>query len=177
MKKIGLILGSLRSGSNSSLLAANVVSLLKGKASVEVVDISALPVYNQDFDGVIETPKAIVDLRAKLATFDGFVFITPEHNRTMSAAMKNVIDIASRPWGSVLWGGKSVLVMGHSVGKLSAFGAVNDVKRVLSFLGARVMAHPELYLGPVHELLDDKGVLVPDTAAFVGQALDTFLAF
>ena len=52
-----------------------------------------------------------------------------------------------------------------------------EVKRVLGFLNANIMQQPEVLLGAVYTLIDDKGVFVEATAKFVGSALDAFLAF
>lgn len=178
MKKIGIMVGSLRKDSFSGLVANNLKTLLKGKAEVVDVDISALPLYNQDFDGgVLPTPAAYTTFRSVLGSLDGVIVITPEHNRTMPAALKNALDVGSRPWGQSKWGGLKYMVVGNSVGKLSAFGARNDVQRVLNFLDARVMNQPEVYLGPVQDLLDDKGVFVAGTATFLEGVLDAFVAF
>src|SRR5437762_6057187 len=35
---------------------------------------------------------------AKIATFDGFVFVTPEYNHSTSGALKNAIDFLFREW-------------------------------------------------------------------------------
>jgi|BioPla2DNA2_1021312.scaffolds.fasta_scaffold24844_3 chromate reductase len=178
MKKIGIIVGSLRKDSFSGLVAKNLLTLLKGKADATIVDISQLPLYNQDFDGgVLETPKAYTEFRQELKGFDSVIVVTPEHNRTMPAALKNVLDIGSRPWGHNLWAGKKAMIVGSSIGKLSAFGAVDEVRRVLAFLDAKIMNQPEVYLGPVQDLFDEDGVFVPGTLKFLGDVMDAFVAF
>jgi NAD(P)H-dependent FMN reductase len=35
---------------------------------------------------------------AKIASFDGFVFVTPEYNHSMSGALKNAIDFLKNEW-------------------------------------------------------------------------------
>ena len=177
MQKIGIIVGSNRQNSNSALIAKNVATLLKGKAEVVNLDISNLPLYNQDFDMGAGAPKEYDTFRASLKGVDGVIVITPEHNRTMPAVLKNALDIGSRPWGHNAWAGRKFMVWGHSIGKLGAFGAVNDVNKVLSFLGGRHMAQPEVYLGPVQELFDDKGVFVPSTLDFLASVVDAFVKF
>ncbi|MDY0214721.1 MAG: NAD(P)H-dependent oxidoreductase [Bacilli bacterium] len=177
MKKIGIIVGSLRKDSFSGKVAQNLETLLQGKALVKHLDISHLPLYNQDFDGVIETPKAYDVFRAELAAVDSVIVITPEHNRTMPAALKNALDVGSRPWGKNLWNGKKYMVVGVSPGTLSGFGAATDVRTVLNFLNGRVMNQPEVYLGSVHTLLDEKGVLVEGTLKFLSSVMDAFVNF
>lgn len=177
MKKIGLIIGSNRTGSFSSVVAMNVVSLLKGKAEVVALEISDLPLYNQDFDAEGASPAEYTRFRSALKGVDSVIIITPEHNRSMPAVLKNALDVASRPWGQSVWAHKKAMVIGNSPGGLSGFGAATEVKRVLSFLNANIMQQPEVLLGAVYTLIDDKGVFVADTAKFVGSALDAFVAF
>lgn len=177
MKKIGVIVGSLRKDSYSGKVAANLVTLLKGKAEVKYIDISQLPLYNQDFDGVIETPKPYDVFRAELASVDSLIIVTPEHNRTMPSALKNALDVGSRPRGKNSWNGKKVMVVGQSPGNISGFGAATHVKTVLSFLNSKIMNQPEVYLASVHTLLDEKDVFVPDTLAFLAKVIDAFVAF
>lgn len=178
MKKIGIIIGSLRSGSNSAKIAANLLTLLNGKAEAKILDISALPLYNQDFDGgVLETPAAYTAFRKELASVDGVIVVAPEHNRTMPASLKNALDVGSRPWGQNLWNGKSFMVVGHSPGALSGFGSATDTRTVLNFLNGRPMNQPEVYLAAVHTLFDDKGVFVPATLKFLDDVMTAFAKF
>ena len=177
MRKIGIIVGSLRKDSYSGKVAKNIETLLKGKAEVKYIDISKLPLYNQDYDGVIETPKAYVDFRSELSSVDAIVVVTPEHNRTMPAALKNALDVGSRPYGKNSWKHKTYLVLSQSPGNLSGYGASNEVKMVLSFLNGRVMHQPEVYLANINTLLDEKGVFIPDTLKFIDSVVAKFLEF
>ncbi len=177
MKKIGLIIGSNRTGSFSSVVAMNVASHLKGKAEVVALEINDLPLYNQDFDAEGASPAAYTRFREALKGVDSVIVVTPEHNRSMPAVLKNALDVASRPWGQSVWSNKKAMIIGNSPGGLSGFGAATEVKRVLGFLNANIMQQPEVLLGAVYTLIDDKGVFVEATAKFVGSALDAFLAF
>lgn len=177
MKKIGIIVGSLRKDSYSGKVAKNLETLLKGKAEVKYIDISKLPVYNQDYDGVIETPAAYDTFRAALASVESIIVVTPEHNRTMPAALKNALDVGSRPYGKNSWKHKTYMVVSQSPGTLSGFGAANEVKMVLSFLNGRVMHQPEVYLANIHTLLYEKGIFVPDTLKFLDSVVSNFVEF
>ena len=43
---------------------------------------------------------------AAIASFDGYVFVTPEYNRSVPAVLKNAIDVGSRPYGKSVWNDK-----------------------------------------------------------------------
>ena len=68
----------------------------EGSITVSEVDIADLPLYNQDYDDT--TIDSYERVRAQLKAADAVLIVTPEHNRTMPAALKNVVDIASRPF-------------------------------------------------------------------------------
>ena len=45
-------------------------------------------------------------MKDEIAAADAVLFVTPEHNRSIPAALKNVIDWVSRPYGTSKWAGK-----------------------------------------------------------------------
>jgi len=47
---------------------------------------------------------------------DAVLFVTPEHNRSVPAALKNTLDIGSRPYGQSVWNGKPGAVVSASPG-------------------------------------------------------------
>lgn len=173
MKKIGIIVGSLRKESFSKKIAENALTYYKGKAEAKIIEIGDLPLYNEDY--LENLPASYVRFVEEVENIENFLFIVPEYNRTMTPAMKNAIDIASRPFKDNRWNGKKVLLVGHSIGKLGAYGAVNDVRKVLSFLGAKVLNHPEVYLGPTSELFNEDGIFVDGSANFMNDVFSALL--
>lgn len=175
MKKVGIIVGSIRQKSLSGMVAANLANLLKKDVDVEMIDIADLPLYNQDFDSLDIQPAPYVVFRNKLKAVDGLLIVTPEHNRAMPAALKNALDVGSRPWGQSAWNGKKALVVSQSPGKLSGFGAATQVKNVLAFLNVTALAQPEAYLAESHTLFNDQGELVSEETkkffAFLAKSL------
>lgn len=167
MKKVGIIVGSLRKNGLSSLVAHNLAELLKKDVEVEFIEIGDLPLYSQDYDGLEVQPETYTRFRNQVKAVDGFVIVTPEHNRAMPAALKNAFDVGSRPWGQSVWNNKKALVVSQSPGKLSGFGAATNVKNVLSFLNVHTVGQPEAYIAETHTLFDEKGALkLEDTKKF-----------
>ena len=64
---------------------------------MEEVTIADLPFYTQDLDA--ETVPVYDRVRAQLKAADAALIVSPEHNRSIPAAMKNLLDVASRPFG------------------------------------------------------------------------------
>lgn len=154
---IGIVIGSIRSGSYSRSVANYIVS--QGTADVEfkVLEIGALPLYNQDLDNA--PPAQWVQFREQVKALDGVLFITPEHNRSFPAALKNALDIASRPYGSSVWNGKPGGIISVSPGALGGFGANHHLRQVLTFLNVLTLQQPEAYIGNITASLDEHGVL------------------
>lgn len=175
-KIIGIVLGSLRKNSFSGSIADYVKSHAPAGLEFRLIDIGGLPVYNQDHDGA--EPESFLALRNEVKAVDGFLFITPEHNRSIPAALKNALDIASRPYGENLWSGKPGAVISQSPGGIGGFGANHHLRQVLSFLNVLTLAQPEAYIGAYHTLIDETGALTnADTQAFLDSFLAAFAAW
>lgn len=154
---IGIIAGSLRKASFSKKIAQSLLAMAPDDFVFKILDIDGLPVYNQDFDDENEVPAAYVALRKELEAMDGFIFITPEHNRSIPAVVKNVLDIGSRPMGQSKWSGKPGAVFSSSPGSIGGFGANHHLRQVLVYLNVPAMQQPEIYIPMVNKVFDDNG--------------------
>lgn len=174
--KIGLLVGSLRKESFNKKLANLVQNVIREENEAEIIDISYLPFYNQDDDG--DNPREEYSkIRNVLKKYDGFIFFTPEYNRGVAPALKNVLDIGSRDPEGNLWNEKIAAVfsasMGQSGGMMGNFG----LKDSFVFLNLITMNQPEVYISGIHNLFDEKGNLASDTKAFVEDSARKFLDF
>jgi NAD(P)H-dependent FMN reductase len=104
MLKVGIIIGSTRPGRKAEAVANWVyeIAAKRSDASFEVVDIAAfdLPLLDEALPPIMnqyEKPHT-KGWAAKIATFDAFVFVTPEYNHSTSGALKNAIDFLFREW-------------------------------------------------------------------------------
>lgn len=175
MQKIGVIVGSLRRDSFSKAIAKNVASLMPEDFQAEMIEIGNLPIFNQDFDDDGETPESYKEFRQKIKEMDGFLFVTPEYNRSFPAVIKNALDVASRPYGQNVWGGKPGAIVSVSPGKLSAFGANHHLRQVLTFLNVYTMQQPEAYIGNVDTMLNPDGSVKEEgTVKFLQSIADAF---
>lgn len=155
-KNIGILIGSLRKDSFNRKIAENLVELFNSDYSYEFIDIADLPLYNEDIDQD-NPPSSYVSYRDKLAGFDAFLFFTPEYNRSMPAVLKNALDVGSRPYGKSKWDGKPAAIVSVSPGAIGAFGANHHLRQCLTFLNMHPIQQPEMYIGNVTQILDDKG--------------------
>ncbi len=96
--KIAVIVGSNRRESINRKLAQALAKLGARPASPSMfVQIDDLPLYNQDDEA--DLPASVGRFKAEIAAADGVLFVTPEHNRSIPAVLKNAIDWGARPVG------------------------------------------------------------------------------
>jgi chromate reductase len=173
-KKIGIVVGSLRKDSFNKSIAEYVASQAPEGYEMKFVEIGDLPLYNQDYDG--DSPAAYTRFREEVKGLDAVLFFTPEHNRSYPAALKNALDVGSRPYGSNVWSGKPGAVVSVSPGAIAGFGANQQLRQVLSFLNLYIMAQPEVYIGGVMNVLDENGKLKDEgTKAFLSDFVKAFV--
>jgi chromate reductase len=116
-----------------------------------------------------------MEFRAKIKAVDAILFVTPEHNRSVPAAMKNALDIGSRPYGQSAWNGKPGAVVSASPGAVGGFGANHHLRQSLVFLNISAMPQPEAYISGADKLFDASGKLSNDgTRKFLQQFMQAF---
>src|SRR4029078_1798521 len=123
MLRLAVIIGSTRPGRVGEAVAQWVHGLAQKRwdAATELVDIA-------DFDlPLLDEPippsqgkyskEHTKKWAAKIASFDGYVFVTPEYNHGISGALKNAIDFLYTEWnnkaagfgryGAAQWGARA----------------------------------------------------------------------
>lgn len=106
--KIAVVVGSNRRESINAKLGHALARLGSEQAEFNFVSIGELPLYNQDLEG--ELPRSVVGFKAEIAAADGLLSVTPEHNRSIPAVLKNAIDWGARPYGRNSWNGKPAAI-------------------------------------------------------------------
>jgi len=160
-KKIAIIIGSLRKDSVNRKVAKALIALAPKSLELEIVEIGGLQMFNQDLE---ETPPAEwTAFRENVKGVDGVLFVTPEYNRSVPAALKNALDVGSRPYGASVWNGKPGAVVSASPGALAGFGANHHLRQSLVFLNVPAMAQPEAYIGNAYSLFDNNGQLINES--------------
>ena len=106
MIKIGVVVGSTRPGRKALDVASWVMEIarLRADAVYELVDIQEfnLPLLDEPVPpsmGQYSKPHTIA-WAAKIASYDGYVFVTPEYNHGTSGALKNAIDFLFAEWNN-----------------------------------------------------------------------------
>jgi chromate reductase len=159
---VAVIVGSLRKDSVSRKAALALAKLAPEHLGLRIVEIGELPLYDEDVEAA-GVPDAWARFREELRASDAVLFVTPEYNRSVPGALKNAIDVGSRPYGSSAWGGKPAAVMSLSPGALGGFGANHHLRQSLVFLDMPVLQQPEAYVGGAFSLFDETGDFTSDS--------------
>ncbi|MBM0239416.1 NAD(P)H-dependent oxidoreductase [Micromonospora sp. ATA32] len=106
MSRIGIIIGSTRPGRNGETVARWVhdIAAKRVDAEYELVDIKDFDLPHLDEMappslGQYTQPHTL-RWAEKIASFDGYVFVTPEYNHSTSGALKNAIDFLYAEWNN-----------------------------------------------------------------------------
>ncbi|WP_329042743.1 NAD(P)H-dependent oxidoreductase [Streptomyces sp. NBC_00178] len=106
MVKIGIILGSTRPGRNGEAVARWVYDVASQRTDVEFELVDLLDYNLPHLDEMM--PPSMGQYAqphtqawaSKIASFDGFVMVTPEYNHSTSGALKNAIDFLYGEWNN-----------------------------------------------------------------------------
>jgi NAD(P)H-dependent FMN reductase len=158
MTKIAVIVGSTRESRVTDKLA-KWVALEAGKvAEVEVLDLkdypmpffdeSGSPRYTPDRVSVPEVKKWL----DKVAEFDGYVFVTPEYNRSVPAVLKNAIDFVAYEMED-----KPAAIVAH--GSAGGAQAVASLRIALPGIGVAAIPVALFFTDKVGEAIDEAGML------------------
>ena len=177
-KKIAVFVGSLRKESFNRKMAKGLVTIAPKSLMLEIIEIGGIPLYNQDYDDGGTPPPAWTVFRERVKSFDGFLFVTPEYNRSVSGVLKNALDVGSRPYGQSVWGGKPGAVISVSPGAIGGFGANHHLRQSLVFLDVPTMQQPEAYIGGAAQLFDADGKITNEaTREFLVKFINAFAAW
>lgn len=121
--KIAILVGSLRKDSINRKIARSICAIERDRLDCSIVEIGDLPLYNQDYDGSPEEPASYARFRDAITAADGVLFVSPEYNRGLTAALKNALDVGSRPYGKSVWNRKPAAIVTASPGAIGGFGA------------------------------------------------------
>ena len=172
LPRVAVIVGSNRRDSINRKLAQALARLGAGKFDASFARIDNLPMFNQDNEGNL--PPEVVRFKNELARADGVLIVTPEHDRSIPAALKNAIDWGARPWGKNSWTGKPGFITGTSPGAIGSALAQQHLRSVMTGLGM-ILLGGEAYVTFRPNLIDEHGAIGDDsTKKFMADFVHRF---
>ena len=183
MKKILFIVGSLRQESFNKKLAEEVEQMLSGRATVEYLDYSDVPLMNQDIE--FPAPEAVTRVRKSVVEADALWIFSPEYNYSYPGHLKNLIDWLSRP---LVAGDRQtpLAINGKKVALSGAGGAAATAKcrekltelLTLPFIRANVMTEPQTGIQLNKEAwTEGRLILTDDQQENLREQVDAFMAY
>jgi chromate reductase, NAD(P)H dehydrogenase (quinone) len=170
--KVAVVVGSNRRESINRKLAQAIARLADGRFVANFVQIDDLPMYNQDVESPL--PAGVARFKSEIEQADALLFVTPEHNRSLPAVLKNAIDWGARPYGRNSWAGKPAAITGTSPGAIGTAVAQQHLRQILGNLGVLVMGG-EAYVTFKAGLINDAGSIADEGARkFLQSFLDQF---
>src|SRR5882762_272525 len=167
------ICGSLRKASfNMAALRACQEMMPQGMA-MKIATIGDIPMFNQElFDA--GPPESAKRLRTEVTEADGVLIASPEYNFSLTPALKNAIDWASRP-PNQSWQDKPVAIFSTSAGPMGGARVQYDLRRILGQLWPHVLPRPEVFIGMAQGKFDAQGKLTDETTRkFLADLLTGF---
>jgi NAD(P)H-dependent FMN reductase len=163
MSRIAVVVGSTRQGRQTDKLAKWVAKEVVEHADVEMLDLRDYPMsfldepisprYNPERKPDVETKKWL----DKVATFDGYVFVTPEYNRSTSAVLKNAIDVLGHEMDD-----KPVALVGH--GTSGGAQAIANLRIALPGVGVVTVPQALFFNDRLAESISEDGELKKELA-------------
>jgi chromate reductase len=147
--------GSLRKASFNRAALRLAGELMPPTMKLDVVDWREVPIFDGDvFAHGLPAPVAM--LRERVRRADGVLIATPEYNFSVPGGLKNVLDWLSRgddqPWTL-----KPVAIFSASAGPLGGARMQYDLRKVLLYLNAALLAKPEVFIGAAAGKFDAEG--------------------
>lgn len=170
---VGVFVGSLRRDSHTRKVARALIEIAPPRLQLGFVEIGTLPFYNQDLEESV--PPAWAEFRARVRALNAVLFVTPEYNRGMPAALKNAIDVGSRPPRNNVWSGKPGGVVSVTTGGYGAMASHHQLRQVLMAVNVQALALPEMYVANIEAALGPEGTVTNEkTIEFLRKFVDKF---
>src|SRR6266446_1127140 len=147
------ISGSGRKSSFNTALLEAARQLLPPDATLEVADISRLPLYNQDLEH--DMPEVVKELKKKIRSADAILIATPEHNYSITAVLKNAIEWGNRPPRDTSWSGKPAAIISASTSLRGGVRAQLHLRQIMVDLNMYPINRPLLMVANAKDKFDE----------------------
>ena len=174
--KFVAIVGSNAEQSYNRMLLQFMQRHFKIKCEIELLEIKDVPMFNQDEDQ--SDCFAIRYLNNKITRADGVIIATPEHNHTITPALKSTLEWLSFKLHPLE--NKPVMIVGASYYDQGTSRAQVHLRKILEAPGVNAYTLPgnEFLLGKAKEAFDLNGNISNEgTVKFLESCLDNFIKY
>lgn len=171
--QLAIVVGSNNRESINRQLAQALAKLLPAHFAVSYPQIDDLPMYDQELEG--KRPASVTRFTDEIRAADAVLVVTPEHNRSLPAVLKNAIDWGSKPMDQNVWRDKPVTITGASPGAMGAALAQQHLRQVLGGALGSLVVGGEAYIQFSPDLLTNEGEIGPRSRDFLQSFMDRFV--
>lgn len=141
--------------------------------SLEVADYP-LPIYSEDIETESGIPETVIALRQQLSQFDAFILASPEHNSSMPAVFKNLIDWLSRVKDveHPIFNKKPLLLLSTSPGARGGATNLQHLNQIMPWWGADIQG--SLSLNSFYQKYSE-GQFEEETERQINEQIEQFL--
>jgi chromate reductase, NAD(P)H dehydrogenase (quinone) len=173
---VAILVGSLKRQSLNRQLALEIIRMAGPRLQFSFLPAGDLPMFNEDLEE--PRPAPVARFKQGIIEADAVLIVTPEHNRSMPALVKNAVDWGSRPFSENSWTGKPCGLLGISPSRTGTAVAQSQLRSILVNLGMLLMTAPEAYLVHHDGLFDADGHIAdPRVERFLVDYVDRFVAW
>jgi chromate reductase len=147
--------GSLRAASFNRMAIQLAAECMPASMRLDIVDWREIPVFDGDVFAK-GLPPLVAALRERIRRADGVLIVSPEYNFSVPGGLKNALDWLSRG-ADQPWAMKPVAIASASGGPLGGSRMQYDLRKVLLYLNAQVLAKPEVFIGMAATKFDAAG--------------------
>jgi NAD(P)H-dependent FMN reductase len=158
------------------LVAAAANGARAAGAEVTILDLASLPmpIFDEDLEARDGVHPNAMKLKELMKSHDGFLIASPEYNSSVSAALKNAIDWASRPVPGELplgaFAGKVAGIMAASPGMLGGLRGLVHLRAILGNI--QVLVVPDQFaLNQADQAFDDSGAIKDEKKRQIVEAI------
>jgi len=140
---------------------------------LEQAEIRHVPFFDGDLlaNGL---PASVAALRERIRKADGVLIVTPEYNFSIPGVLKNTFDWISRGEDQP-FAYKPVAIITASPSPVGGARVQYDLRRVMLFMNAQVLAKPEVFIAGAVGKFNNDGQCTDDTTRkFVGDQMHAF---
>jgi chromate reductase len=171
------ISGSLRKDSFNTRLLRAAQTLTPAGVTLDILDISRLPLYNEDVRAAGPPPE-VTAVREAVRAADALLIATPEYNYSIPGVLKNAIDWVSRPPADQPFAGMPLGIMGASGGLSGTMRAQYHLRQMAVFVDLLPMNKPEVMVRNAAGKFDAEGNLTDEeTRAHVAKLVEALVAW
>jgi chromate reductase len=150
------ISGSLRKASFNTAALRAAQEVAPAGVTIEIAEIGDLPLYNEDLRVNGSFPAPVQRLREQIAAADALLFAVPEYNYSVTAAMKNAIDWASRAPNQP-FDGKAYAMLGAANGLLGTVRGQMALRQIMVGINAFGVNNPQVLISGASQKFDAEG--------------------